>query len=374
MKGVNEMGNASSVLLKSDPSPVRMNPFSASDALSEIARVGASETEHRSDPLSVLLTVVSQKKNGSGGGAEKRGEKVLPAQAEQILAFQAFLPTMPVSDSNLLKANPGKLFVHTGSATSLAETVTHHSVSNAVESGKRMTLLMHSLFDQANREVPALTPLQQSREMLINAQQSGVTLIARQQHEPQIKAADKPTFSARYKNVAHQIVESAQHLQRKEALDVSPKEPVTLTHSANKLSLPLTHRIDLGSQDWSHQLYSALKDRIQFQLDNSQQVATLRLDPPTLGKIDIAIQLDAGKLVVHINAAQGDVFRSLQQISDTLRQHLTEQNFVQVDVHVSTGSHQHQQQGQQEKTVNYALEIAAEENVFTNDDNIITKV
>mgnify|MGYP003392527098 CR=1 FL=1 len=48
-------------------------------------------------------------------------------------------------------------------------------------------------------------------------------------------------------------------------------------------------------------LTTLLKDQIHFQLNKQQQISTIRLDPPSLGKLEIAVQLDNGKLMVHID-------------------------------------------------------------------------
>lgn len=115
-------------------------------------------------------------------------------------------------------------------------------------------------------------------------------------------------------------------------------------------------------------LTALLKDRIQFQLGQQQQVSTIRLDPPSLGKLEIAVQLDAGKLMVHIGANQSDVCRSLQQFSENLRQHLTAQNFMEVNVQVSSEGQSQQQQQQsdhQQDEVTSALTLIRKK-VFEN--------
>lgn len=117
---------------------------------------------------------------------------------------------------------------------------------------------------------------------------------------------------------------------------------------------------DIQTDEWGDKLTSLLKDRIQFQLNQQQQVSTIRLDPPSLGKLEIAVQLDAGKLTVHIGANQSDVMHSLQQFSDDLRQHLTQQNFMEVNVQVSSegqSQQQQQQSGHQQDEVMSALAL-----------------
>lgn len=103
-----------------------------------------------------------------------------------------------------------------------------------------------------------------------------------------------------------------------------------------------------------------LKDRIQFQLDNQQQVSTIRLDPPSMGKLEIAVHLDGNQnLNVHIGASQSDVMKTLQQFSDQLRQHLVQHNFMQVNVQVSSDGQSQQQQQQQHQNEESAVLASA---------------
>ncbi|WP_145542362.1 flagellar hook-length control protein FliK [Yersinia alsatica] len=101
--------------------------------------------------------------------------------------------------------------------------------------------------------------------------------------------------------------------------------------------------------EWSQQLRTVLGERLQLQLESKMQHATIRLDPPDMGKIDISVHMEGGKLQVHINASQGDVYRALQQSSAELRQTLTGQNSAAVEVQISANSQQQQRQQQHQK-------------------------
>lgn len=90
-------------------------------------------------------------------------------------------------------------------------------------------------------------------------------------------------------------------------------------------------------------LRDALGERLQLQVEQRSQKATIRLDPPNLGKLDISLHYEGGKLQVQIQAAQPDVYRALQQVSQELRGALSEHNQVAVNVQIS----QQQQQGEQ---------------------------
>ena len=62
-----------------------------------------------------------------------------------------------------------------------------------------------------------------------------------------------------------------------------------------------------------------------------------------MGKIDIALKLDGGRMQVHISAGQADVYRALQQTSGELRQMLVGYHVDQVTVQVSAQTGQQQQ-------------------------------
>ena len=118
-------------------------------------------------------------------------------------------------------------------------------------------------------------------------------------------------------------------------------------------AIPTTVKLDPEPSRWTQQLQSALGERLQVQVKNQIQHATIRLDPPEMGKIEIAVHIENGRMQVTINASQGEIYRALQQVSNDLRQSLTEQSFVQVDVQVSSqGGHRdgQQQPAQQEQS------------------------
>ncbi|AKP33095.1 flagellar hook-length control protein FliK [Yersinia aleksiciae] len=122
----------------------------------------------------------------------------------------------------------------------------------------------------------------------------------------------------------------------------SPHEAAAAPRMESQLTLANSQK------EWPQQLRTVLGDRLQMQVENKVQHATIRLDPPDMGKIDISLHMEGGKLQVHINAGQGDVFRALQQTSAELRQMLLGQNTQVVEVQISANSQQQQQQRQQQ--------------------------
>lgn len=91
------------------------------------------------------------------------------------------------------------------------------------------------------------------------------------------------------------------------------------------------------------QMLHALRNNVQLQLQNKQQIATIRLDPPELGSLEIQVSQESGRISVQINAAQADTLRLLQLTSDRLRHELLTQQFDQVNVQVAGEGHSGQQ-------------------------------
>lgn len=139
-------------------------------------------------------------------------------------------------------------------------------------------------------------------------------------------------------------------------------------------------KLDADEMKWTQQLHSALNDRLQLQVRNQVQHATIRLDPPEMGKVDISLHIENGRMQVHISASNGETYRALQQISNELRQSLTEQNFVQVNVQVSSQSGQQQGHRQpmpaSEENPEAAAVLHAEDISFTadKDDSVLLTV
>lgn len=155
------------------------------------------------------------------------------------------------------------------------------------------------------------------------------------------------------------------------ASTAAPSAPVT------------TLKMEPEPSRWSQQLQSALGERLQVQVKEQIQHATIRLDPPEMGKIDITMQVDNGRVQVQINASHGEVYRALQQTSNELRQSLTEQNFVQVEVQVSSQSGGRSQQGkehyfaEQHNAIQAGAEIAGGEPATRHrreDDSVLLTV
>jgi type III secretion system needle length determinant len=95
------------------------------------------------------------------------------------------------------------------------------------------------------------------------------------------------------------------------------------------------------------QLLHTLRDQVQLQIQQKMQNATIRLDPPELGSLEIYLSHEAGRLNVHITASQADVARLIQSTSDRLRHELAGAQFTQVNVQTSAEGQSGQQQSRE---------------------------
>ncbi|WP_349744276.1 flagellar hook-length control protein FliK [Roseateles cavernae] len=85
---------------------------------------------------------------------------------------------------------------------------------------------------------------------------------------------------------------------------------------------------------WQQPLLQALGDRLQLQIAARSEQAVIKLDPPMLGQVEIAIRQQAGELQVRMSASHGEVARQLHQVSDGLRQDLVQRHSGEVTVQV----------------------------------------
>jgi flagellar hook-length control protein FliK len=94
----------------------------------------------------------------------------------------------------------------------------------------------------------------------------------------------------------------------------------------------------------------ALGDRLQLQITQRSEHAVIRLDPPSMGTIEIVIQREAGNIQVHLRASNAEVARQLHGIGDSLRQDLIHRQQGEVSVHVADTSREQSanQQGQRQ--------------------------
>jgi len=124
----------------------------------------------------------------------------------------------------------------------------------------------------------------------------------------------------------------------------------------NQSQLESSLKLQSPEAKWGEQLMHALRDNVHVQLQQRIQNATIRLDPPELGSLEIFLSHESGRLTVQISASQADVARLLQNTSDRLRQDLAGPQFTEVNVQTSGDNQAGQQRSRQDARPLFAEE------------------
>lgn len=187
--------------------------------------------------------------------------------------------------------------------------------------------------------------------------------------------------------VATEVIETSD-LERLPSIstDADKSIPASATSSA-ATTTPLTAerplKLHAPQAQWGEQMLASLREQVDVQINQRIQNATIRLDPPELGSLEIFLSHESGRLSVQLSAANADVARLLQQTSERLRQELVGQNFVQVNVQVSAdaqgGRQQQQAQAQRwlaedEVAAAIALPAGGERNAGLSTSDVLVTV
>lgn len=318
---------------------------SVADALNVVAKgetaEGAAEGVKPGfdNTLATLMTTLN-----SDTGRQKIGEKITEAVEQQQAetpegtddsAAMAILESLLTASQHPVKSLPVK-----GNSEK-----PEHKVNTVMLQSREASVQSASAQGQAQVQTQ---PLLQGQTQQGNSQ---ANTTVQETHGTSVKlVATRPVAATTQEmaqiNASQSVPMSAESTSVASAQEIAA-QPTTAGDKNARFTLPDVKLSDENSR-WSEQLHSALGDRLQVQMKDKIQHATIRLDPPNMGKIDISMQLENGRMQVHINASHGDVYRALQQVSHDLRQTLVEQNFVQVNVQVSS-QHPGQQQGNRQQ-------------------------
>lgn len=151
-------------------------------------------------------------------------------------------------------------------------------------------------------------------------------------------------------SVQHNLLSSNEVFDNKTAISdltlqllnsVTPSAPFSATSDAVNFSQSSGNdsAITIGSE-----MLETLKNQVSVQLTQKSQEATIRLDPPNLGQLEIAVSLKDNKLSVQINADHAGIREALQNSKEQLRQILIPEHGSQVDVDIGQSSSQQSRQ------------------------------
>lgn len=139
-----------------------------------------------------------------------------------------------------------------------------------------------------------------------------------------------------------------------ESRDLLTQKAAVLNPFAHNESLADTfqwrqEKLKGGPNEWGQRLLNVLGDKVNLQIGQQLQKAQIRLDPPNLGRIDISISVDGDKTSVSLITSNPQVRDAIAQTLDQLRQTLSQNGSVSVDLNFDDKQQEQQHSNSDEK-------------------------
>ncbi|WP_047045916.1 flagellar hook-length control protein FliK [Vibrio mexicanus] len=99
-------------------------------------------------------------------------------------------------------------------------------------------------------------------------------------------------------------------------------------------------KVDENKQAWGQQMLAVLKDRVQMQMNQDISQARIRLDPPNLGSLELAVKVENNKVHVQLFASDPTLREAITQQAERLRLDLESKQLAGTSVDVDVSDHQ----------------------------------
>ncbi len=283
--------------------------------------------------------------NGQGSGTQKFGQKL--AQIES---------NAPKREGQVAANDQGSSSQISKGLNSL---VSEEALSG--ESALSDTEALALLSEQSVRETgvlpPGSQPLQTAQQKpLVDSQLSETTALKAQSAVSAVGTTEGKSQRASLNTLLSQresVSTMASELFSRDKLQVAQDSKLSAVNDVAQVrttSQELNFKAELAMNssnkaEVGQRLVSMLSDKITLQASAQANKATIRLDPPELGKIDLTVTLDRDRLSVQINTTNASVREAINQTVERLRAELVQENFLEVTVNVSnddkSGTSQH---------------------------------
>lgn len=150
--------------------------------------------------------------------------------------------------------------------------------------------------------------------------------------------------------------------------------PVTAAvQSSAQATLPVWQADPLPaqSQHWGQRLVQMLADKVDLQLGLNVNKAMIRLDPPSLGTIELSVQLDGDRLTVQMHSSNAQLRDAMGQGLDLLRASLQQKLGAEVQIDLRMGSESSSQQ--QQRNAEQQLAQQTESNFYAEAEMTLTE-
>lgn len=138
---------------------------------------------------------------------------------------------------------------------------------------------------------------------------------------------------------------------------LAPTAAVASAAGAAVSALPVwqADRLPAQSQHFGQRLLQMLADKVELQLGLNVNKAMIRLDPPSLGSIELSVQLDGDRLTVQMHSSNTQLRDAMGQGLELLRASLQQKLGADVQIELRMGSDSFSQQ-QQQKTPQHLVQ------------------
>ncbi|MGR5413762.1 flagellar hook-length control protein FliK [Vibrio astriarenae] len=202
-----------------------------------------------------------------------------------------------------------------------------HSVD--VQLGQMQQSLSNTALSNANGEQHTLNFSQAVERMMANA----MVPVRPEHNNPELLQAVKPGSMA---NISMLMTQSANFI----STAIDPLVDVQHTQAqttARAEWAPI--KVDENKQAWGQQMLSVLKDRVQMQMNQDVSQARIRLDPPHLGTLELAVKVDNSKVHVQLFASDPTLREAISQQAERLRFDLESKQLAGASVDVDVSDH-----------------------------------
>jgi flagellar hook-length control protein FliK len=145
---------------------------------------------------------------------------------------------------------------------------------------------------------------------------------------------------------------------------VSPLQPAV----SSTLPVWQADPLPAQGQHFGQKLIQMLADKVELQLGLNVNKALIRLDPPSLGRIELSVQLEGDRLTVQLNSSNALLREAMGQGLDQLRSSLLQKLGGDVQIELRMSSEQSAQQQQQKGRQQSAQQPDA--NFYTEPENL----
>ena len=146
-----------------------------------------------------------------------------------------------------------------------------------------------------------------------------------------------------------------------------------VAQSTTQSSLPVWQADPLPaqSQHWGQRLVQMLADKVDLQLGLNVNKAMIRLDPPSLGNIELSVQLDGDRLTVQMHSSNAQLRDAMGQGLELLRASLQQKLGSEVQIDLRMGSESSSQQ--QQRNAEQQLAPQTESNFYAEAEMTLTE-